>query len=105
VGSPPGKKNGKQLQVGIYGVKSDGEQEKRGGGGVEKMKGRQLYVGVYRCDEKAARAYDRAAIKCLGDKAKLNVRSWRVAAVCFAMPECHVCKQDISCILPFKSSA
>jgi hypothetical protein len=38
-----------------------------------KTKGKQLYVGVFRCKEKAARAYDRAAIKCLGDKAKLNV--------------------------------
>jgi hypothetical protein len=54
---------------------------------VPYVKGRQLYVGVYKSEEKAARAYDCAAIKLLGSEAKLNVRPVHVFD-CLVLGDC-----------------
>ena len=55
-----------------------------------RVKGRQVYVGVYHDEARAAAAYDRAALKILGSAANLNVRArtrgayLRGALDCFA---------------------
>ena len=61
--------------VGAARARSRVLQRSASAGRPRASRGRQIYLGVYNNEERAARAYDRAAIKFLGNNAHLNVRT------------------------------
>ena len=55
-------------------AQSEDDEPDKPAGRARNKRGRQVYLGVYRSEERGARAYDRASIKFLGSQARLNVR-------------------------------